>query len=515
MPKYPISENVILKSGSSIENLKGSTAGDPIIGVIKYVIASNDYQFYNGTKWVSMSGFKSANKNADTADTFGVLEGLSTDGATYEFRSIKKGSSKITMTNSGGVITIDLGTVAISDITSLQDALDDKVDKVTGKGLSTEDFTTSFKDKLSSIAIVKKATPNADQSATYELQATFGGTTQVLGADIDIPKDMVIQSGTVETVTTANQPYTGAVVGDKYIDLLLANTADTHIYIPAKSLVDIYKGGETTEITVTVNDATNVITASINDSSINLTKLANITLGTITASSTQVVTTATGLLTILQTFAKNIKYLFTNKANDDTVITAPSASTTQNVAGTFKIKAILQILINNVKALFDNKAENKQTVSAPTASNTQQGAGSATIVSILQTLMNNIKHLFDNKADNKQTIGTTTASETQVGTGSLTILSILQTFAKNIKALFAWKTSLDLQKTYVSSPLTGQGGTITAATHGVTNPKLVIATLAGVNMIIYTKIDATTKNVTWSSQTNFIAEDNAKITIIG
>lgn len=390
MPKFPFSEDVIMKSGSSIENLKGAIdAGDAIIAVMKYVSANNDYVFYNGTKWVSMSGFKSANKNADTADTFGVLEGLSVDGATYEFRSIKKGSSKITMTNSGGIITIDLGTVAISDITGLQDALDNKVDKVVGKGLSTEDFTTSLKDKLSSIQIVKKTTPNADQSATYELQATFGGSTQTLGADIDIPKDMVIQSGTVGTVTVAGQPYAGAVVGDKYIDLLLANSANTHIYIPAKSLVDIYTGGDTTEISVSVNNTTNVITASINDSSISLTKLADITLGTITASETQVVSTATGLL------------------------------------------------------------------------------------------------------------------------------SILQTYAKNIKALFAWKTTLNLQKAYVSSPLVGQSGTITAATHGVTNPKLVLATLAGANMIIYTKIDATTKDITWTSQTNFIAGDNAKITIIG
>lgn len=390
MPKYPISEDVILRSGSSIENLKGAIdAGDAIIGVIKYVTASSDYQFYNGTKWVSMSGFKSANKNDDTTDTFGVLEGLSTDGATYEFRSIKKGSSKITMTNSDGIITIDLGTVAISDITDLQDALDNKVDKVAGKGLSTEDFTPSLKDKLSSIKIVKKATPNTDQSATYELQATFGDSTQTLGVGIDISKDMIIQSGTVGTVTVADEPYTGAVVGDKYIDLLLANSADTHIYIPANSLMDIYTGGDTTEITVTVNNTTNVITASIVDSSIKLTKLADITLGSITA------------------------------------------------------------------------------------------------------------------------------SEIQVDSTEAELLSILQTYAKNIKALLAFKTSLDLQNTYVSPPLTGQGGTITAATHGVINPKLVLATLAGANMIIYTKIDVTTKNVTWSSKTNFIAGDNAIITIIG
>lgn len=91
MPNYEIAEHVILKSGSQIQNLRGGIdVGDAITAVIKYVSASNDYQFYNGTKWVSMSGFKSANKNVDTADTFGVLEGLSTDGATYEFRSLKR-----------------------------------------------------------------------------------------------------------------------------------------------------------------------------------------------------------------------------------------------------------------------------------------------------------------------------------------------------------------------------------------------------------------------------------------
>ena len=57
MPKYPFSEDVIMKSGSSIENLKGAIdAGDAIVAVMKYVSANNDYVFYNGTKWVSMSG---------------------------------------------------------------------------------------------------------------------------------------------------------------------------------------------------------------------------------------------------------------------------------------------------------------------------------------------------------------------------------------------------------------------------------------------------------------------------
>ena len=45
----------------------------------------------------------------------------------------------------------DAHTHAISDVTGLQTALDGKVDKVTGKGLSTEDYTTAEKSKLAGI----------------------------------------------------------------------------------------------------------------------------------------------------------------------------------------------------------------------------------------------------------------------------------------------------------------------------------------------------------------------------
>jgi hypothetical protein len=43
------------------------------------------------------------------------------------------------------------GTQVISTVTGLQTALDSKVDKITGKGLSTEDYTTAEKTKLSGI----------------------------------------------------------------------------------------------------------------------------------------------------------------------------------------------------------------------------------------------------------------------------------------------------------------------------------------------------------------------------
>jgi hypothetical protein len=80
--------------------------------------------------------------------------------------------------------------------------------------------------------------------------------------DIDIPKDMVVESGTVETVTTQDVPYPGAQVGDKYIDLILANATSSHVYIPVKDLVDTYTGGTTTDGTITIS-ASNEITFTL------------------------------------------------------------------------------------------------------------------------------------------------------------------------------------------------------------------------------------------------------------
>jgi hypothetical protein len=61
----------------------------------------------------------------------------------------------------------------ISDVTGLQTALDNKVDKVSGKGLSTEDYTTAEKTKLSGIAT--GATAN-DTDANLKDRSNHTGT---------------------------------------------------------------------------------------------------------------------------------------------------------------------------------------------------------------------------------------------------------------------------------------------------------------------------------------------------
>lgn len=94
--------------------------------------------------------------------------------------------------------------------------------------------------------------------ATYRLKKTVGDASEYVGAEINIPKDLVVQSGSVEKVTVEDQPYPDAKVGDMYIDLVLNDDGNTHIYIPFDKLVDPYTAGigieiEDNEIRIKIN----------------------------------------------------------------------------------------------------------------------------------------------------------------------------------------------------------------------------------------------------------------------
>ncbi len=87
--------------------------------------------------------------------------------------------------------------------------------------------------------IIKKLDETTEgYSASYQLQRTAGESVTLVGDVINIPKDLVLQSGSLKEVTEADQPYAGAQVGDPYIDLVLNDTASSHIYIPVKGIVD-------------------------------------------------------------------------------------------------------------------------------------------------------------------------------------------------------------------------------------------------------------------------------------
>lgn len=100
-----------------------------------------------------------------------------------------------------------------------------------------------------------KATPNDGYLKTY--QFTYGtGTT----FEIDIPKDLVVESGEVITVTDES-PVSGLTNGT-YLKLVIVNQ-DEPVYINTSDLCDVYTGKAVTDgVSVTISD-TNEIAAAL------------------------------------------------------------------------------------------------------------------------------------------------------------------------------------------------------------------------------------------------------------
>lgn len=86
---------------------------------------------------------------------------------------------------------------------------------------------------------------------------------------IDIPKDMVVSSGTVETNPDGQAEGT-------YLVLTLANADSDKVYINVGTLVDIYVAQESaTQVQLTINSSTREISATIVAGSISATELAD------------------------------------------------------------------------------------------------------------------------------------------------------------------------------------------------------------------------------------------------
>lgn len=217
------------------------------------------------------------------------------------FKNLLDGSATIA-SQSGDVVTIKAGVAEVdgivgnasgSDITlaavATTGAAEDVSYSNTTSGLTATDVQAAIDEVAAASAggvgsktvyITETAGQSSDPfSKRYGVYqgATGSSASPVAGeklADIDIPKDMVVESGSVETVKTADVPYKGAQVGDKYIDLVIANATSDHIYIPANSLVDIYTVEQSaTQVQLAINN--NVISATVVAGSITATELAS------------------------------------------------------------------------------------------------------------------------------------------------------------------------------------------------------------------------------------------------
>lgn len=114
--------------------------------------------------------------------------------------------------------------------------------------------------------IEKLGTPESGFASSYRL--TKNGSTIADAATINIPKDMVVQSGTVVENPEGQEPGT-------YIELVLANATNDKIYVNVGTLIEYVTSGSAQGdmVYITIDDQTHKVTATITDGTITKEKL--------------------------------------------------------------------------------------------------------------------------------------------------------------------------------------------------------------------------------------------------
>lgn len=164
-------------------------------------------------------------------------------------------------------------------LASAKDAIKEAKESVEGKIGTLDNLTMTNKTDLvvalnevaASVeaggtgSVVKISTETTTEG--YAKSYTFTQGSTKIGV-IDIPKDMVVSSGTVEK-NPADKPE------GTYLVLTLANATNDKVYINVGTLVDIYTAkAEATQIQLTIDSATREISATIVAGSITATELA-------------------------------------------------------------------------------------------------------------------------------------------------------------------------------------------------------------------------------------------------
>lgn len=112
---------------------------------------------------------------------------------------------------------------------------------------------------------------STDYSAVYHLQKDGKN----IGAAINIPKDMVVKSGSVQTYEAGSLP-AGVPEAGTYIVLVLNDAAETKLYINVGNLIEYVTSGSAKGdmVFVNIDPLTHKVTATITDGTITEAKLA-------------------------------------------------------------------------------------------------------------------------------------------------------------------------------------------------------------------------------------------------
>ena len=119
-------------------------------------------------------------------------------------------------------------------------------------------------------SLKKLDTATTGMSASYQL--TKDGTG--IGAVIDIPKDMMVKSGSVQTYETGSLP-AGVTEAGTYIVLVLNDTAETKLYINVGNLIEYVTSGSANGdmVFINIDPHTHKVTATITDGTVTEAKL--------------------------------------------------------------------------------------------------------------------------------------------------------------------------------------------------------------------------------------------------
>ena len=234
---------------------------------VKATLDNKTTQTLNGTNgkaiiWNESDGGGVKFEHNDGTYTFlGVNDGGASgiNGQIYSVDHSTNTGMRLNITKNGLFYTTNKNTYAYS----AEDELVTKKDLITG---------SNEKD----LYIVDDSSSQNTYAGVYKFYQGLSSTDMsqnTLIGTINIPKDLVIKSGSVKSVSTADVPYTGAKVGEKFLEIVIQNQTDP-IYIPVNDLIDIYTAQQNaTQIQLNI-DANNEISASVIAGSITSTELA-------------------------------------------------------------------------------------------------------------------------------------------------------------------------------------------------------------------------------------------------
>lgn len=305
----------------------------------------------------------------------------------------------------GGDVSADLAELT-ADVEELKTNKQDKIIAGNGIDLNADGKTVSIKidpsgsglevsenglkaviPEAAEYTIAAAETPAEGYLKSYELRKNGAK----VGVSIDIPKDLVVSKGEVKEVEEENVPYEGAAVGDLYLELTISGQA-TPVYIPVKSLTDVYTGS--TYISVDAG----VISVKYDDlkNQINNDLVAPVS-GRVTTVEGKVTTLEAAVGTAESGLVKDVTDLKTNIENKVDKVEGSSLITAEKLALIDTNASDIAGLKSSVTAKLDNTAtvngqafvEGACTINA-TQINIQSAVGPNIAGSSIETVLTNL-----------------------------------------------------------------------------------------------------------------------------